>query len=87
MVDLLGQLGDVLQDQEGLLEGRHGGRVHHGGGVIPRFTELKDENGQTGLSRRRRVPHPRAQPPAGMHYTTEVLRKMCDIWEKPRLRA
>jgi sulfite reductase alpha subunit len=24
----------------------------------------------------------RVQPPAGMHYTTDVLRKMCDIWEE-----
>jgi sulfite reductase alpha subunit len=24
----------------------------------------------------------RVQPPAGMHYTSDVLRKMCDIWER-----
>ncbi|MHA1109146.1 MAG: dissimilatory-type sulfite reductase subunit alpha, partial [Alphaproteobacteria bacterium] len=24
----------------------------------------------------------RVQPPAGLHYSTDLLRKMCDIWEK-----
>ena len=26
--------------------------------------------------------HLRVQPPAGFHYTTDVLRKICDIWEE-----
>ncbi len=54
----------------------------YGGGVIPRFTELKDEDGKPVFPDCAEFHTLRVMPPAGMHYDTDMLRKMCDIWEK-----
>ncbi len=51
-------------------------------GVIPRFTELKGEDGKPLFPEAAEFHTLRVQPPAGMHYDTELLRKLCDIWEK-----
>jgi sulfite reductase alpha subunit len=56
--------------------------VGYGGGVIPRFTELKDDAGKPLYPDAAEFHTLRVQPPAGMHYDTAVLRKMCDIWEQ-----
>ena len=50
----------------------------YGGGIIPRFSEVADAE-----SRLQGVPYAaHNQPPAGYHYSTDVLRKLCDIWEE-----
>jgi len=54
----------------------------YGGGVIPRFTEAKDESGKPMFPAAAEFHTLRVMPPAGMHYNTDVLRKMADVWEK-----
>ena len=44
MVDLLGQLETSYRTRKGYWKGGTVGVVGYGGGVIPRFTELKDAN-------------------------------------------
>jgi len=81
-VDLLGQLETSYTTKKGYWKGGTVGVFGYGGGVIPRFTELKDENGEPVYKDAAEFHTLRIQPPAGMHYTTDVLRKMTDIWEK-----
>lgn len=81
-VDLLGQLETSYRTKKGYWKGGTVGVFGYGGGVIPRFTELKDENGEPVYKDAAEFHTLRIQPPAGMHYTTDVLRKMTDIWEK-----
>ena len=82
VVDLLGQLETSYQTRKGYWKGGTVGVFGYGGGVIPRFTELKDENGKPMFPDAAEFHTLRVMPPAGMHYNTDVLRKMCDIWEK-----
>jgi sulfite reductase alpha subunit len=49
----------------------------YGGGIIPRFSEVADKFPESKEFHTLRV-----QPPAGYHYTTDLLRQMCDIWEE-----
>ena len=81
-VDLLGQLETSYKTKKGYWKGGTVGVFGYGGGIIPRFTELKDENGEPIYKDAAEFHTLRVQPPAGMHYTTEVLRKMTDIWER-----
>lgn len=81
-VDLLGQLETSYRTKKGYWKGGTVGVFGYGGGVIPRFTELKDENEKPLFPDAAEFHTLRVQPPAGMHYTTDVLRKMCDIWER-----
>ena len=82
MVDLMGQLETSYRTRKGYWKGGTVGVFGYGGGVIPRFTELKDENNKPVFPDAAEFHTLRVQPPAGMHYTTDVLRKMADIWEK-----
>nr|MCE5182818.1 dissimilatory-type sulfite reductase subunit alpha [Betaproteobacteria bacterium] len=82
MVDLLGQLETSYETRKGYWKGGTVGVFGYGGGVIPRFTELKDENEKPLFPDAAEFHTLRIQPPAGLHYDTKVLRKMCDIWEK-----
>ncbi|MDP3699361.1 MAG: dissimilatory-type sulfite reductase subunit alpha [Hylemonella sp.] len=82
MVDLMGQLETSYQTRKGYWKGGTVGVFGYGGGVIPRFTELKDENGKPKFPDAAEFHTLRVQPPAGMHYNTDVLRKMADIWER-----
>jgi hypothetical protein len=66
MVDLMGQLETSYRTKKGYWKGGTVGVFGYGGGVIPRFTELKDEKGAPVVPRRRRVPHP-ARAAAGGH--------------------
>ena len=45
MVDLLGQLETSYRTRKGYWKGGTVGVIGYGGGVIPRFTELKDDKG------------------------------------------
>jgi sulfite reductase alpha subunit len=82
MVDLMGQLETSYRTKKGYWKGGTVGVFGYGGGVIPRFTELKDENDKPVFPDAAEFHTLRVQPPAGMHYNTAVLRKMCDIWER-----
>jgi sulfite reductase alpha subunit len=82
MVDLMGQLETSYRTRKGYWKGGTVGVFGYGGGVIPRFTELKTDDGKPVFPDAAEFHTLRVQPPAGMHYNTDVLRKMCDIWEE-----
>ncbi len=82
MVDLMGQLETSYQHMKGYWKGGTVGVFGYGGGVIPRFTELKDENHQPLFPEAAEFHTLRIQPPPGMHYTSDLLRKMCDAWSE-----
>jgi sulfite reductase alpha subunit len=82
VVDLLGTLETSYQTKKGYWKGGTVGVFGYGGGVIPRFTELKNEDGTPVFPDAAELHTLRVQPPPGMHYTSDVLRKMCDIWEE-----
>jgi len=77
MVDLLGQLEHSYETRKGFWKGGTVGVFGYGGGIIPRFSEVANKFPESAEFHTLRV-----QPPAGMHYTTGILREMCDIWEK-----
>jgi len=82
MVDVLGHLEASYQDIKGYWKGGTISVYGYGGGVIPRFTELKDENGKPKFPDAAEFHTLRVMPPPGMHYTTDILRKMADIWDR-----
>jgi sulfite reductase alpha subunit len=82
MVDLLGQLETSYETRKGYWKGGTVGVIGYGGGVIPRFTELLDANKKPKFPSAAEFHTLRIQPPAGMHYNTEIIRKLCDIWER-----
>ena len=82
VVDLLGQLEHSYKTRLGYWKGGTVSVFGYGGGIIPRFTELKDEKGAPVFPDAAEFHTLRVQPPAGMHYDTQVLRKICDIWER-----
>ena len=76
--DLLGQL--ELSYEEKMPHWKHGGVVGvkgYGGGVIGRYSDLPDRFPNIAAFHTIRV-----NMPSGWFYTTESLRKICDIWEK-----
>ncbi len=76
--DLLGQLEKSYTDKIGYW--KHGGIVGvmgYGGGVIGRYSQLPEEF--PGVSHFHTM---RINQPAGWFYTSEVLRKICDLWEE-----
>jgi sulfite reductase alpha subunit len=77
MKDLLGQLEHSYETTTGYWKGGTVSVFGYGGGVIPRFSEVAKDYPDSAEFHTLRV-----QPPAGMHYSTDLLRKMCDIWEK-----
>lgn len=80
MVDLLGQLETSYKTRFGYWKGGTVGVIGYGAGIIPRFTELKDESGQPLFPEAAEFHTLRVQPPAGMHYTSDLLRQLCDAW-------
>ncbi|MGE5096100.1 MAG: dissimilatory-type sulfite reductase subunit alpha [Betaproteobacteria bacterium] len=81
-VDLLGQLETSYETRKGYWKGGAIGVFGYGGGVIPRFTELKDAAGKPRFPDAAEFHTLRIMPAAGMHYNTDILRKFCDVWEK-----
>ena len=77
MKDLLGQLEHSYQTRKGYWKGGTVGVRGYGAGIIPRFSEARDKFPASSEFHTFRV-----QPPAGMHYDTATMRKLCDIWEK-----
>jgi sulfite reductase alpha subunit len=82
MVDLLGQLETSYRTKKGYWKGGTVGVFGYGGGIIPRFTELKDDKGAPVFPDAAEFHTLRVMPPAGMHYNTDILRKLCDAWER-----
>ena len=77
MNDLLGQLEHSYTNRLGYWKGGTVSVLGYGGGIIPRFSEVADKFPESKEFHTLRV-----MPPAGYHYDTEVLRKMCDVWER-----
>jgi len=77
MKDLLGQLEHSYETRTGYWKGGTVGVKGYGAGIIPRFSLVADKFPASKEFHTFRV-----QPPAGMHYDTATLRKICDIWEK-----
>ena len=82
MVDLLDQLEHSYRTKLGHWKGGTLGVYGYGGGVIPRFSEIKDENGKPIYPLAAEFHTLRIMPPSGMHYTTDILRKLADIWDR-----
>ncbi len=77
MIDLLGQLEHSYETRKGYWKGGTVGVLGYGGGVIPRFSEVAAKFPESKEFHTLRI-----MPPAGMHYTTGLLRDMCNLWEK-----
>ena len=75
--DLLGQLEHSYKTRKGYWKGGTVSVYGYGGGIIPRFSEVGDM-----FPKSREFHTLRVQPPAGNHYTTDVLRTLADSWEK-----
>jgi sulfite reductase alpha subunit len=76
--DLLGV--QELSFNDRVTHWKHGGIVGvtgYGGGVIGRYSDVPDKFPNIESFHTMRVNHP-----AGWFYTTEALRKICDVWEK-----
>ena len=77
-VDLLGQL--ELSYTEKIGHWKHGGIVGvmgYGGGVIGRYSDVPDKFPNVSHFHTIRI-----NQPSGWFYTSDVLRKLCDIWDK-----
>ena len=82
VVDLLGHLEHSYKTRKGYWKGGTVGVIGYGGGVIPRFSEIKNEKNEPVFPAAAELHTLRIMPPAGMHYDTKTLRQFCDIWEK-----
>ena len=81
MRGVIGTLEQSFVNRRGYWKGGTVGVIGYGGGIIPRFSELKDDNGETMYPDALEFHTVRIMPPAGMHYTSALLNKMCDVWE------
>ena len=77
--DVLATLETSYVTKKGYWKGGTVGVIGYGGGVIPRFNELKDTNGAK-FKDASEFHTLRIQPPAGMHYTSDLLRNLCDTF-------
>ena len=75
--DLLGQLEHSYETRKGYWKGGTVSVYGYGGGIIPRFSEVGDQ-----FPASREFHTLRVQPPAGNYYTTDMLLKLADSWEK-----
>jgi len=76
--DLLGLLETSYREKVG--HWKHGGIVGvlgYGGGVIGRYSDIPEKYPNVAHFHTLRVNHP-----SGWFYTSEVLRKICDLWDK-----
>ncbi|MCI2400144.1 dissimilatory-type sulfite reductase subunit alpha [Aliiroseovarius subalbicans] len=77
MNDLLGQLNHSYEERLGFWKGGTVSVFGYGGGIIPRFSEVADRFPASKEFHTLRV-----MPPAGYHYSTDLLRQMADVWER-----
>ncbi|WP_455209573.1 hypothetical protein, partial [Kaarinaea lacus] len=82
MVDLLGQLEHSYKTRLGYWKGGTVSVFGYGGGIIPRFTELMGDDGKAMFPESKEFHTLRIQPPAGNHYTTDMLRQLSNSWNK-----
>ncbi|TNF84891.1 MAG: dissimilatory-type sulfite reductase subunit alpha [Gammaproteobacteria bacterium] len=82
MVDLMGQLEYSYNTRLGYWKGGTVSVFGYGGGIIPRFTELMGADGNAMFPESKEFHTLRVQPPAGNHYTTDMLRKLSNSWNK-----
>ncbi len=82
MVDLLGQLEHSYNTRLGYWKGGTISVFGYGGGIIPRFTELMGADGTPMFPACKEFHTIRVQPPAGNHYSTDMLRQLSDSWNK-----
>lgn len=75
--DLLGQLELSYQNKKGYWKGGTISVRGYGGGIIPRFSEVADKFPASAEFHTLRI-----MPPPGMHYNTDILRKLCDVWDE-----
>jgi sulfite reductase alpha subunit len=75
--DLLGQLEYSYQNKKGYWKGGTISVRGYGGGIIPRFSEVADKFPASAEFHTLRI-----MPPPGMHYNTDILRKLCDVWDE-----
>jgi len=76
--DILGQMEQSYKDK--ITHWKHGGIVGvfgYGGGIVGRYSDLP--NKFPGVAHFHTV---RLNQPSSKFYTTEILRKLCDLWEK-----
>jgi len=78
--DVLATLETSYVTKKGYWKGGTVGVIGYGGGVIPRFNELKNEDGDYKFKAASEFHTLRIQPPAGMHYTSDLLRNLCDTF-------
>ncbi len=74
---LLGQLEHSYETRKGYWKGGTVSVFGYGGGIIPRFSEVGKAFPESKEFHTLRV-----QPPPGNYYTTDMLRKLGDSWEK-----
>ena len=74
---LLGQLEHSYETRKGYWKGGTVSVFGYGGGIIPRFSEVG-----SAFPESKEFHTIRVQPPAGNHYTTDMLRQLGDSWEK-----
>ena len=75
---LLGQLETSYREK--ISHWKHGGIVGvkgYGGGVIGRYSDLPDKYPEVAHFHTIRI-----NQPSGWFYTSDILRKLCDIWDK-----
>ncbi|MDH3466918.1 MAG: dissimilatory-type sulfite reductase subunit alpha [Gammaproteobacteria bacterium] len=75
--DLLGQLEHSYETRKGYWKGGTVSVYGYGGGIIPRFSEVGKQFPESKEFHTLRV-----QPPAGNHYSTDILRQLANSWEK-----
>lgn len=78
--DVLATLEESYVTKKGYWKGGTVGVIGYGGGIIPRFSELKGEDGDYKYKNAGEFHTLRVQPAAGMHYTSDLLRDLCDIF-------
>ncbi len=78
--DVLGTLETSYVTKKGYWKGGTVGVIGYGGGVIPRFNELRGDDGEYVFPAAGEFHTLRIQPPAGNHYTSKLLRDMCDMF-------
>ena len=74
---LLGQLEHSYETKMGYWKGGTISVFGYGGGIIPRFSEVGDKFPES-----REFHTLRVQPTPGNYYTTDMMRKLADSWEK-----
>ncbi len=79
---VLGTLEQSYVTKKGYWKGGTVGVIGYGGGIIPRFSELENEDGTKMYPDAEEFHTLRIQPPTGNHYTTKMMRELCDVWEE-----